>query len=136
MNIETSAYGMRIRTSLDYTSAVAAAKEALKQQGFGVLTEIDVQKTLREKLGVEISPYVILGACNPTFAHQALAAERELGLLLPCNVIVYQEDDGSVVAAIDPVKALAAVGDNPALAAIAPQVRARLEAALQIVASA
>jgi uncharacterized protein (DUF302 family) len=134
MTIETSSYGMRVRTSLSYEKAVPAIREALKQQGFGVLTEIDVRKTMKEKLGTDSAPYLILGACNPTFAHQALEAEREIGLLLPCNVIVYQEGEGSVVAAMDPVKALAAVINNPALADIAGQIRGRLEAAFRTVA--
>jgi uncharacterized protein (DUF302 family) len=131
VELEQSSYGMRIRTSLPYESALAAIREALKQQGFGVLTEIDVQKTLKEKLNVDFRSYVILGACNPPFAHKALEAEIEIGLLLPCNVIVYEDAVGCVIAAMDPVKALFAVVENPALAEIAMQVRSRLEAALQ-----
>ena len=136
MTVETSSYGMRVRTPHSYEDAVRATREALQQQGFGVLTEIDVRKTMREKLGIEHAPYLILGACNPRLAHQALEAEREIGLLLPCNVIVYEEGGGSVVAAVDPVKALAAVIQNPALAEVAPQVRGKLEAALRAVAEA
>ena len=131
MKLEHSSYGMRVRTSLSYEPALTAIREALKQQGFGVLTEIDVRKTLKEKLGFDFRPYVILGACNPPFAHKALEAELEIGLLLPCNVIVYEDAGGCVIAAMDPVKALSAVVENPALAEIARQVRSKLEAALQ-----
>ena len=134
MTVETSSYGLRVGTSLPYEDAVRATREALKQQGFGVITEIDVRKVMQEKLGIDYPPYVILGACNPGLAHQALEAEREIGLLLPCNVVVYEEGEGSVVAAIDPVKALAAVVDSPALADIAEQVRGKLEAALRTIA--
>ena len=133
MTLETSTYGMRVRTRLTYEDAVRVTREALRQQGFGVITEIDVRKTMQEKLGIDHAPYLILGACNPALAHQAIEAEREIGLLLPCNVIVYAEGEGAVVAAMDPVKALSAVVDNPALGDIAQQVRGKLEAALKAV---
>jgi uncharacterized protein (DUF302 family) len=135
MTIETSAYGMRVRTRLPYDDAVRVTREALRQQGFGVITEIDVRKTLQEKLGIDYASYLILGACNPALAHQAIEAEREIGLLLPCNVIVYAEGEGAVVAAMDPVKALSAVVDNPGLGEVATQVRGKLEAALRTVAA-
>jgi uncharacterized protein (DUF302 family) len=100
--------------------------EALKQEGFGILTQIDVKETLKKKLNVDFPKYVILGACNPHLAHKALSAETEIGLLLPCNVIVYERKDGStVVAAQDPDAALGIVG-NPGLAPIAKDARERL----------
>jgi uncharacterized protein (DUF302 family) len=103
----------------------------LAQEGFGVLTEIDVRQTLRKKLDVEFRPYTILGACNPALAHRALTAEREIGLLLPCNVIVYAEDTPgrSVIAALDPVVQLGLAG-RPDMEPLARDVRQRLERAL------
>lgn len=130
MEVETSAYGMRVRTTRSYEETVAAIRDALKEQGFGVLTEIDVRRTLKEKLGREFRRYVILGACNPPLAHRALAAELEIGLLLPCNVIVYEDSGGAVVSALDPDKAMA-MAENPALAEVAREVRAKLEEALR-----
>jgi uncharacterized protein (DUF302 family) len=132
MAIEQSAYGMRVRTARSYEDAVAATRQALKQQGFGVITEIDVRRTLREKLGVDFRPYVILGACNPPLVHEALQAELEIGLLLPCNVIVYEDDGGCVVAAMDPKLALGVIR-NPRLQGVATRAREKLEAALQAV---
>jgi len=119
-------YGMSARLEMPYEQAVEAAKEALKSEGFGVLTEIDVKATLKKKLDVDFRRYIILGACNPPMAYKALSTELEIGLLLPCNVIVYEEGDGSVVSAIDPVEAMAVV-DNPKLKPVAEQVRAKLE---------
>jgi uncharacterized protein (DUF302 family) len=114
------------RTSLPFDDAIAAVAEKLKAEGFGVLTEIDVQATLKAKLGVDFRPYRILGACNPPFAHQALQAESRIGLMLPCNVIVQQTDDGAVeVAAIDPIASMQAVA-NPSLQKIAVQVGEKL----------
>lgn len=130
MGIELSSYGMRVRLAKSYEEAVAATREALKGQGFGVLTEIDVQRTLKEKLGAEFRRYVILGACNPPLAHRALTAELEIGLLLPCNVIIYEEDGGAVVAALDPGKAMTMI-ENADLAEVAKEARARLEQALR-----
>jgi uncharacterized protein (DUF302 family) len=130
MEIETSSYGMRVRTAKSYEEAVAATREALKDQGFGVLTEIDVRRTLKEKMDKEFRRYVILGACNPPLAHRALTTELEIGLLLPCNVIVYEEGGGAVVAALEPEKALGIV-QNPALAPVAREARAKLEQALR-----
>ncbi|MDA8145491.1 MAG: DUF302 domain-containing protein [Thermaerobacter sp.] len=124
-----AAYGMAVRLQAPYDAAVARAREALKDQGFGVLTEIDVQKTLQEKLGAKFKRYVILGACNPQLAHRAFQAEEEIGLLLPCNVIVYEEGDHSVVAALDPETALGLVG-NAALTPIAAEAKQRLRRAL------
>lgn len=109
-----------------YEEAIARAKDALKSEGFGVLTEIDVQATLKKKLDVRFRQYCILGACNPPLAHRALQAERNVGLLLPCNVIVQEIDcDSSEVAAIDPVAAMGAV-ENVALSEIASEVKTKL----------
>lgn len=127
----TSPYGIGTTVSLDYAAAVDATKAALAAEGFGILSEIDVAATLKKKLGAEFRPYVILGACNPPLAHRALSAERDLGLLLPCNVIVYADDTPgrSVVAAMDPVEALALTG-NESIRPIAEDVRSRLTSAL------
>src|SRR3990172_11240576 len=96
-------YGLSIELKLPLEAAIAATKEALKEEGFGVLTEIDVRKTLREKIGADFQPYVILGACNPALAFAALQDDIEAGLLLPCNVTVRQEDGGTVVSILDPL---------------------------------
>jgi uncharacterized protein (DUF302 family) len=127
-------YGMRITIPLPYGAAVERTKAALAEEGFGVLSEIDVAATLTGKLGVTFRPYVILGACNPSLAHRALSAERDLGLLLPCNVIVYADDEPgrSVVAAMDPVPALELTG-NDAIRPVATEVRARLTRVLDAV---
>jgi len=120
--------------SLPFDQALARAREALGREGFGVLTEIDVTATLRKKLDVEFRPYIILGACNPPLAHRALQAELDIGLLLPCNVIVYATDDPghTVVAALDPVEALSLSG-NDAIQPIAEDVRRRLQRVLTTV---
>lgn len=129
---QTTPYGISTPVALDYASAVERTREELAKEGFGVLSEIDVAATLKKKLDVDFRPYVILGACNPPLAHRALAAERDLGLLLPCNVIVYAGDKPgeSVVAAMDPVRALALTG-NDDIRPIAEDVRKRLERVLQ-----
>ena len=131
---QTTRYGIGTTVPLPYEAAVARTKEALAAEGFGVLSEIDVAATLKKKLDIDFRPYVILGACNPPLAHQALTAERDIGLLLPCNVIVYADDapGRSVVAAMDPVQALALTG-NEAVRPIAEDVRARLERLLRAV---
>jgi uncharacterized protein (DUF302 family) len=123
-------YGFGTTVTLPYADAVEKTKAALKAEGFGVLCEIDVQKTMKEKRGIDFRPYVILGACNPPLAEKALAAELDLGLLLPCNVVVYEAEGGSVVAAMDPEPVLKVVG-NPALEPIAREVKQRLARALQ-----
>ena len=112
-------------TSLRFDDAVERVREQLAAAGFGVLCEIDVQATLQKKLGVEREPYLILGACNPSLADQALEAEPELGVLLPCNVIVYERDGQTHVAAVDPEQMLSIVG-NDQLGSTATEVRRRL----------
>ena len=119
-------YGYSRVVDLTYEEALDKVVANLKEQGFGILTEIDVKETLREKLGVDFRPYKILGACNPPFAHRALQAEEEIGLLLPCNVIVYINGAGeTVVSALNPVVAMQVV-DNPVLGEVAEAVRERL----------
>jgi uncharacterized protein (DUF302 family) len=136
MIAQTTRYGIGTTVALGYDDAVARTKEALAEEGFGILSEIDVAGTLKKKLDVDFRPYVILGACNPPLAHRALTAERDIGLLLPCNVIVYADDvEGrSVVAAMDPVEALSLTG-NEAIAPLADEVRQRLVRALEAIAS-
>ncbi len=131
---EQSAYGMRRHLKLPYEEAVEKVKTALQAQGFGVLSEIDMKAKLKEKLDVDFKQYVILGACNPPLAYKALQAEPEIGLLLPCNVIVYDAGNGeSVVSAVDPDSMLALVGNSPAVAEVARDARQRLEAALRAI---
>ena len=126
-------YTLTDTTTISFADTVERVRAELEQERFGVLCEIDVQATLREKLGVEQEPYTILGACNPPLAHQALSAEPELGTLLPCNVVVYQRDGETHVSAIDADRMLSIVG-NEALAPIAAQVRAKLAAVVERVA--
>lgn len=127
---QTAAYGIRKTLSCSYEEAIPRVKEALSKQGFGVLTEIDVKATLKKKLDVDFGKYIILGACNPTIAHKTLEAEKEIGLLLPCNVIVYEEAaEQTVVSAIDPVKMMEIVG-NPDLTSNAEKVKELLEKAV------
>jgi uncharacterized protein (DUF302 family) len=134
MITQTTRYGIGTTVALDYTTALERVKAELAREGFGILCEIDVAATMRNKLGVEFRPYVILGACNPPLAHRALTAERDIGLLLPCNVIVYADDEPgrSVVAAMDPVEALGITG-NDALSPVAEDVKARVSRALDAV---
>lgn len=123
-------FGIRKQLRATYDEALTRVPEALKAEGFGVLTEIDVQRTLEQKLGVAFRRYKILGACNPPFAYEALQAELEIGLMLPCNVVVYEDDDRrAVVVAIDPTKTVAATG-NPKLAELAGAVKDKLTQAL------
>ncbi len=121
-----NAYGFGTTLAVPYEEAIPRVKEALKAEGFGVLTEIDVRQTLREKLGVEMEPYLILGACNPPLAHRALEQEPEVGLLLPCNVVVRVQGQGSRVEIADPQAMLGIVG-NPHLDALAAEARQRLQ---------
>ena len=129
-------YGFGATLALPYEQALERTRAALKDQGFGVLTEIDVKQTMKAKLDVEFRPYVILGACNPPLAHRALGADLGIGLLLPCNVVVYENADGtSTVEAMDPEAALGLVGDNPVIADVAHEARARLRQALDALAA-
>ena len=132
---QTTRYGISTTVDLPYEQAVERTREALGKEGFGILTEIDVRATLKKKLGADFRPYVILGACNPPLAHKALSAELDIGLLLPCNVVVYAADEPgkSVVAAMDPVEALSLTG-NEGIRPLATEVRGRLERALAEVA--
>lgn len=127
MTTQTMNYRLTQTIELPYERAVERTREALAAEGFGVLSEIDVSATLKKKLDVDFRPYVILGACNPPLAHQALTAERDIGVLLPCNVVVYAADEPgrSVVAAVDPEVSLSRVG-NDALRPLAADVKARL----------
>jgi uncharacterized protein (DUF302 family) len=127
MNETEHAYGFGHQLNLGYEQAIDRVTAALKAEGFGVLTEIDVRATFKQKLDVDFRRYVILGACNPNLAHQALNVEPELGLLLPCNVIVYEGDGGgSVVSIVDP-QAMLGVAANPALQPVADEARRRLQ---------
>ncbi len=124
-------YGFRTTLPVSYEEAIPLVTEALKQEGFGVLTEIDVKATLKKKLDVDFKPYIILGACNPNLAYQGLQVEPELGLLLPCNVIVYDNGDGtSTVSIVDPIQMLGVVA-NPDLQPVANEANARLRRVLE-----
>jgi len=125
-------YDLSITLDLPYEKAVDAVRAALKDQGFGVLTEIDVQATMREKLDVEMEPYVILGACNPPLAHRALEADRMIGLLLPCNVVVRADgDDRALVQALDPA-VMITVPEREELRPVAEEAGKRIRAALDV----
>jgi uncharacterized protein (DUF302 family) len=129
-------YGFSISMSGSMDEVCEKVTEALKTEGFGVLTEIDVQATLKKKIDVDRKPYKILGACNPHLANQAINAEPDIGLLLPCNVVVREEDDGTMtVAFMDPAAVLEMV-DNAKVHEIAPQVKAKLEKVRDLLASA
>jgi uncharacterized protein (DUF302 family) len=119
-------YGISKTVSLSYDEAIVKVTDELKKEGFGVLTTIDVKETLKKKIDVDVPPYIILGACNPPFAHKAIQAEQEIGLLLPCNVIVYEKENAVHVAAFDP-HLMSAMIDNPSLKPIADEVRTRLQ---------
>ena len=112
-----------------FDEAVTKVIQSLKQEGFGILTEINVQATMKQKLDVEMQSYKILGACNPSFAYQALQAENKIGTMLPCNVIVQQTTAGVEVAAVDPIASMQAI-ENPGLKEIAEQIRTKLKAAI------
>lgn len=129
---QTTPYGFGITVSLPYDATVQRVRDALAAEGFGVLTEIDVAETLKKKLDVDRPPYVILGACNPPLAHQALQLETDIGLLLPCNVIVYATEtpNRTAVAALDPEAALRLTG-RPDIAPLAAEVKARLQRVLE-----
>jgi uncharacterized protein (DUF302 family) len=127
----TTDYGFRATLNVPYEQAVEKATAALKEEGFGVLTEIDVKATLKKKLDADFRRYVILGACNPKLAYQALQNELEIGLLLPCNVIVYETDEGqSVISIVDPISMLGVV-QSPKLDAVAHEARTRLQRVIE-----
>ena len=127
-------YGTTVVTDLGFDEAVALTRSALAEQGFGVLTEIDVTATLKAKLGEEMEPYLILGACNPQLAHRALGIERDLGLLLPCNVVVRRAEDRTLVQALDP-QVMVSLPGKPELQDVADEAGRRLRAALDVVAA-
>jgi uncharacterized protein (DUF302 family) len=123
-------YGFKKKLNISFEEALEKTTAAMKEEGFGVLTEIDVKATLKKKLDTDFRRYVILGACNPPFAYKALQTELEIGLLLPCNVIVYEtEDGGSVVSAINPMAAMGIV-DNPEMQEVAEQVTQKIRRAV------
>jgi uncharacterized protein (DUF302 family) len=125
-----TSYTLSATTPLAFADAIDRVRAELKTQGFGVLCEIDVQATMREKLGVEGEPYLVLGACNPPLAHQALQADPDLGVLLPCNVVVYQRGGETHISAIDPERMLSIV-DNDEIAPVATEVKSRLAAVVE-----
>ncbi len=127
--MEERPLGIRTKVAGRFDEVLARTKAELKAEGFGVLTEVDVRATMREKLGVEFTDYAIIGACNPPLAHKALTGDPEVGLLLPCNVIVYAEGDDVVVEAMDP-RAVAGLSPAPELPTVAEDARARLVRAL------
>ncbi len=129
-----STYSVSASTDLSFKDAVVRVREELAAEGFGVLCEIDVQATLKQKLGTDREPYLILGACNPPLAHRALEAEPELGVLLPCNVVIYQDNGQTHIAAVDAEQMLSIVG-NDELAPTATEVRRRLAAVVERAAS-
>jgi len=123
--------GIQVRLDISYEEAIERATAALKEQGFGVLTEIDVKATLKEKLNVDFKKYKILGACNPPLAYRALTTAPEVGLLLPCNVIVYEDEAGGAVVTLTDPMSMVAFLDNPALQPVAEEARRRLEKVAQ-----
>lgn len=126
-------YYISKKVDYDFEQAIKEATDRLKDEGFGVLTEIDVKETLKKKLDVDFKKYRILGACNPEFAHQALQHEDKIGTMLPCNVIVEENEDGSVeISAVDPMASMQAV-ENAELADIAKEVKSRLEKVIKAV---
>ena len=126
-------YGYSKVTDLAYDDAVVKVTEELKKEGFGVLTEIDVKATMKKKIDKDIKPYVILGACNPPFAYEALQAEEQVGLLMPCNVIVYENNEGKIVISSLEVAPLMDMIDNPAFGDFGPKVQEKLHRAIDAV---
>ncbi len=125
-------YGFSKTVGLSYEQAIEKVTDELKKEGFGVLTTIDVRETMKKKLNVDFTKYIILGACNPPFAHQALLAEEEIGLLLPCNVVVYEKDKKTTVSIFDPMT-MGALVDNPKIEPIAKEVKEKLQRVLAAV---
>ena len=118
-----NSYQFGCKSATDFDTTIQRVTDALKQEGFGVLTEIDVKSTLKQKIGADVRPYRILGACNPHFAHQALQAEPEVGVLLPCNVVVREQDDGGIAVVFMDPNVMSEMSDNPRLQEVAAQVR-------------
>jgi uncharacterized protein (DUF302 family) len=134
--MKTTNYAHRVELDIPYERAIERVTEELEAQGFGVLTEIDMKAKLEQKIGADFRRYVILGACNPPLAHRALQSELEIGVLLPCNVIVYETPDGgSVVAAMAPMAAMSVVPGNKDLENVAKEADSRLRKALAAVES-
>lgn len=125
-------YGFSKITGYGFEQAIEKVTEELKKEGFGVLTSIDVKETLKKKINVDFKKYTILGACNPPLAYQALLAEEELGLLLPCNVIVYEKNDKTIVSVFDP-NIMAYLIDNPKMKPVAEEVKGKLKRVLEAV---
>jgi uncharacterized protein (DUF302 family) len=123
----TTDIGIRTALNLPYEEVVQKTTDALKAEGFGVLTQIDVQSTLKQKINADFRRYVILGACNPALAHRALSANLNVGLLLPCNVTVYEEGGGSVVTAVDPLETLGALKEDSVAHEVAVEARTKLQ---------
>ena len=123
-------YNEKTLKGVSFEEAIQRVKDALKKEDFGVLTEIDIQATLKKKLNEDFRPYRILGACNPPFAYKALLAEDKIGAMLPCNVIVQQKEDGIEVAAVDPLASMQAI-DNKDLAEIADEIRSKLKSVIE-----
>jgi len=122
--------GIRTTLKISFEEAIQITVDALKIEGFGVLTQIDVKTTLKDKINVDFRPYVILGACNPTLAHRALSANPDVGLLLPCNITVQEAESGVVVTAVDPIQMLGVLQEEPAVKAVAVEAKTRLERAI------
>jgi len=123
----TTDIGIRVTLKMSFEQAIQKTTDALKTEGFGVLTQIDVKTTLKEKINVDFRRYVILGACNPVLAHRALSANLDVGLLLPCNVTVQEAGDEIVVTAVDPVPMLGVLQEGPAVKAVAVEAKTKLE---------
>ena len=126
MTNKTTEFSLKVKLDLSYEQALEKVTEALRKEGFGVLTKIDVKATMKEKLNADFRKYTILGACNPPLAHRALSADLDVGLLLPCNVVVYEVEGGSVVGLIDPISMLGII-TNPEIEPVAKEARSRLE---------
>ncbi len=123
-------YGYKRQVNLDYETPVKKTKAALKKEGFGIITEIDVKATVKNKLNIDVDKYIILGACNPAFAHKALEMEKDLGLLMPCNVVVYEDKGKTYVVSTRPTVTMGVVG-NPQLTPVAAQVEEKLKKAIE-----